>query len=174
MSDEIENANEQMTEQTGSAQESNGQATKEAAGKARRPSRSRAKGRKDAGKSKGKTGGSAAPKKASNGASKKEKAPAVTSLPEVSVQRLATIVRLMQEPARIRLIVFLGGSEQRYVGELCECLGMPQPAVSHHLSLMRAANLIEPNRQGKQIFYSLSPNGRVVNRVLHTLLADTI
>ena len=42
-----------------------------------------------------------------------------------------------------------------HVSALCERLHQSQPAVSHHLALLREAGLIEPRRDGKHNFYSV-------------------
>ena len=34
--------------------------------------------------------------------------------------------------------------------------GITQPTVSHHLSILRDADLVETRREGKQIFYTLN------------------
>ena len=41
------------------------------------------------------------------------------------------------------------------VGEIVEALNVSQPTVSHHLSILRSAGLVDSRRDGKQIFYSL-------------------
>jgi ArsR family transcriptional regulator len=40
---------------------------------------------------------------------------------------------------------------------LCNLLGQSQPAVSHHLALLRVAGLIEPRRAGKHNYYRILP-----------------
>jgi len=43
------------------------------------------------------------------------------------------------------------------VGEIVEALGdVSQPTVSHHLSILREAGLVDSRRDGKQVFYSLN------------------
>jgi ArsR family transcriptional regulator len=43
------------------------------------------------------------------------------------------------------------------VSDVVEKLGnVSQPTVSHHLSILREANLVHTRREGKQIFYSLN------------------
>jgi ArsR family transcriptional regulator len=45
--------------------------------------------------------------------------------------------------------------EELHVRALCELLHESQPAVSHHLALLRVAGLIERRREGKHNFYGL-------------------
>jgi ArsR family transcriptional regulator len=43
------------------------------------------------------------------------------------------------------------------VSDVVERLGdVTQPTVSHHLSILRQADLVDTRREGKQIFYSLN------------------
>ena len=42
------------------------------------------------------------------------------------------------------------------VGEIVEALHVSQPTVSHHLSILRSAGLVDSRREGKQVFYSLN------------------
>ena len=42
------------------------------------------------------------------------------------------------------------------VGEIVKELNVSQPTVSHHLSILRSAGLVDSRREGKQIFYSLN------------------
>jgi len=39
------------------------------------------------------------------------------------------------------------------VGDLCARVGQSQPAISHHLALLRVAALVEVERRGKHNFY---------------------
>jgi ArsR family transcriptional regulator len=42
------------------------------------------------------------------------------------------------------------------VSEIVDALNVSQPTVSHHLSVLRSAGLVDSRREGKQIFYSLN------------------
>ncbi len=42
------------------------------------------------------------------------------------------------------------------VGEIVAALHVSQPTVSHHLSILRTAGLVDSRRKGKQVFYSLN------------------
>jgi ArsR family transcriptional regulator len=41
------------------------------------------------------------------------------------------------------------------VGEIVEALDVSQPTVSHHLSILKSAGLVDTRRDGKQVFYAL-------------------
>ncbi len=68
---------------------------------------------------------------------------------------LLRIFKLLADETRLRILLYLGREQELHVTALCEKLGQSQPAVSHHLALLRVANLIEPRRDGKHNYYSL-------------------
>lgn len=77
------------------------------------------------------------------------------SLPrEDIIFTMAETFGALGEPTRIKLIAAL------MPGELCVCdmaelLQISQPAVSHHLKLLKGARLIKYRREGKRILYSI-------------------
>lgn len=42
------------------------------------------------------------------------------------------------------------------VGEIVEAINFSQPTVSHHLSILKAAGLVNVRREGKQVYYTLN------------------
>lgn len=42
------------------------------------------------------------------------------------------------------------------VNEIADNLAVAQPTVSHHLKILKSANLVHSERKGKQIFYTLN------------------
>ena len=86
--------------------------------------------------------------------------PVSAALPELSdqsVRDLCQVFKLLADETRLRILIYLAREQELNVTELCERLGQSQPAVSHHLALMRVAGLIEPRRAGKHNFYSVRP-----------------
>jgi DNA-binding transcriptional ArsR family regulator len=73
-------------------------------------------------------------------------------------KRAAMILKQVSDATRLRVILMLSEGEQ-HVGALCAELTQTQPAVSHHLSLLRHGGIITPRRQGKQNFYELTDLG---------------
>jgi ArsR family transcriptional regulator len=82
-------------------------------------------------------------------------APRSTDLSDQTVAKLCDVFSLLANETRMRIVLYLSSQGEVDVTDLCERLGQSQPAVSHHLSLMRRAGLVRPRRSGKHIFYSV-------------------
>jgi DNA-binding transcriptional ArsR family regulator len=79
-------------------------------------------------------------------------------MPEVSeqaVRELAQVFKLLSDETRLRILFYLAQNSELHVTDLCNRLGQSQPAVSHHLALLRVSGLIESRREGKHNFYSV-------------------
>lgn len=61
--------------------------------------------------------------------------------------------KLLADETRLRILFYLLQRQELHVRALCDLLGQSQPAVSHHLALLRAADLIELRRAGKHNYY---------------------
>jgi DNA-binding MarR family transcriptional regulator len=66
-------------------------------------------------------------------------------------QRASMLLKHVSDPTRLQVIMTLAEGE-RHVGALCDQLNQSQPAVSHHLALLRHGGIISPRRQGKNNF----------------------
>jgi DNA-binding transcriptional ArsR family regulator len=85
-------------------------------------------------------------------------------------QRAATLLKQVSDPTRLQIILMLSEGE-KHVGALGEHLNQSQPAVSHHLALLRHGGIIAPRRQGKNNFYALTDTGEELARVVKTVIA---
>ena len=81
----------------------------------------------------------------------------VPALADDLTKDLVKLFKLLSDETRLRILFFLTQQEEINVRTLCELLGQSQPAVSHHLALLRVAGLIEPRRDGKHNYYRLLP-----------------
>ena len=80
-----------------------------------------------------------------------------TEVSDQSVRELAQVFKLLSDETRLRILFYLALSPhgELHVTDLCHRLGQSQPAVSHHLALLRVSGLIESRREGKHNFYSV-------------------
>ena len=81
------------------------------------------------------------------------------------IQRAAGLLKHISDPTRLQVIGLLSERE-RHVGGLCEELTQRQPAVSHHLTLLRLGGIIDRRRQGKNNFYSLTHTGERLSDIV--------
>jgi DNA-binding transcriptional ArsR family regulator len=107
--------------------------------------------------------------KPKRGASK-GKAAKESALRLKQAQRAAMLLKHVSDPTRLQVILTLAEGE-RHVGALCEQLSQSQPAVSHHLALLRHGGVITPRRQGKNNFYGLTETGSDLARVVKALIS---
>lgn len=68
---------------------------------------------------------------------------------------VAEVCRMLADANRLRIIFFLMRTPELNVSEICELLSQSQPAVSHHLALLKQARILKMRRDGKHNFYSL-------------------
>jgi len=74
---------------------------------------------------------------------------------EGAIRDLGQVSRLLADETRLRVLFYLMENTELHVTDLCDRLGQSQPAVSHHLALLRVSGLIEARREGKHNFYSI-------------------
>ena len=79
--------------------------------------------------------------------------PAMTMDAEGMKQR-AEIFKALGHPSRLAMIVALGEGNL-CVNELQGLVGSDISTVSKHLTVLRSVGLIESDKRGKQVFYSL-------------------
>ncbi len=67
----------------------------------------------------------------------------------------AEVLKVLASPRRLEIlhVLAMGPCE---VGRLAAAVGATQPNVSQHLAVMRTAGLVEAERDGREVRYSLS------------------
>src|SRR6516164_384948 len=70
-------------------------------------------------------------------------------------------LRLAVEPNRLRLMLLLE-QEELSVAELQEILGRGQSQISTHLAQLKQAGLVDDRRTGKNAFYRISAQDKVM------------
>ncbi len=65
-------------------------------------------------------------------------------------------IKAVGDRTRLQILkVLLGG--EHCVTDIARRLGLAQPRISHHLTILRNSGLVHDRRQGKQIIYSVNP-----------------
>ncbi len=65
-------------------------------------------------------------------------------------------LKALADPNRLRLVKCLFEGESN-VSDLCEKLGEEIVKVSHHLGILRHADIVQMEKRGRHIIYSLHP-----------------
>src|SRR5438105_5975161 len=87
-------------------------------------------------------------------AAKKKDTPALP-ISDRTVASLVQYFKLLADDSRLRILLTLAREGETHVSALCQMLGQSQPAVSHHLTLLRMSGLVGYRRDGKFNFYRM-------------------
>ena len=73
----------------------------------------------------------------------------------LSVESVAQLFKALGDETRLRIVALLSH------GELCVChlqdaLRLPQPTASRHMAVLRSARVVEAQRKGSWVYYSLA------------------
>ena len=77
-----------------------------------------------------------------------------SALDETIAAKIAGQFAVLSDPTRVRILVSLLEGERR-VSAIVGLGNLSQPAVSHHLRLLRQWRLVRARKAGSQVFYSL-------------------
>jgi DNA-binding transcriptional ArsR family regulator len=79
-------------------------------------------------------------------------------LPADEAGRLASLLSLMADPVRSRILDALDLVEELCVGDLALVLGTSEDAVSYGLRILRTAGLVQTRKAGRVVYYRLATN----------------
>jgi ArsR family transcriptional regulator len=103
------------------------------------------------------------------------KVPSKTSssltIPESTIGGLTEVFKLLADKSRLKILLALAREGELHVSALCELLEQSQPAVSHHLTLLRMAGLVGYRRDGKHNYYRV--DSALVRDLLEQFFTDS-
>ena len=80
-------------------------------------------------------------------------------LTAAQAEGLSLVMKALADPTRLRLVSMVAAHDG---GEACVCdltgpLGLTQPTISHHLTILVDAGIFTRDKRGKWAFYALVP-----------------
>lgn len=89
----------------------------------------------------------------------------VEPLPAAERDELVAVLRALGEPMRLEIYRLIAAQEAPLcVCDIVERFPLQQPTISHHLKVLREAELVTVSRQGKWAYYSANPKGLALLR----------
>jgi ArsR family transcriptional regulator, zinc-responsive transcriptional repressor len=95
----------------------------------------------------------------------RDRAPLAELPPREVLDTAGELLRALAAPVRIAIVLELRESS-RCVHELVDALGVPQPLVSQHLRILKAAGVVAGERSGREVLYRL-----VDHHLVHIVVA---
>jgi ArsR family transcriptional regulator len=89
------------------------------------------------------------------------------------VNKLVLLAKALADPSRVRVLAILRGQEL-CVCELCDVLGLTQSTLSTHLQVIRSAGLVSARKEGKWMYYAISPEAKPIVRSLFQAFAPSL
>jgi len=83
----------------------------------------------------------------------------------------AEVLRAVAHPLRMKILEFIDRNEEINVNKIYNTLGLEQSITSQHLRILRLAGLVDTERDGKYIHYSINYDklGSAVDSIHHFL-----
>jgi len=76
-----------------------------------------------------------------------------------ALPRMADLYKLLANPARLKILLVLGRTEQMCVGDLALVLGLSIAATSHQLKTLKDRGWLRGTGDGKLVYYRLTSAG---------------
>jgi len=88
--------------------------------------------------------------------------PAAVGLERSDAQSLALVFKALGDPTRLRLLSMIASAPD---AEACICdmtdpVGLSQPTVSHHMSVLTSAGLVTREQRGRWAYFALAEGAR--------------
>lgn len=77
------------------------------------------------------------------------------TLDEATIDELVIMLKALADPVRLQLVNLIAGMGEGCACDLPEAVGKSQPTVSHHLSVLVKAGLLNREQRGKWAWFSV-------------------
>jgi len=71
------------------------------------------------------------------------------------IDKISRVFHALSNPDRLKILEILRDGESHTVGDICKKVGIRESTLSHHLAKMKLMGIINSNRLGRNIYYSL-------------------
>lgn len=97
-------------------------------------------------------------------------------IPRFDLAAEAELFKALADPHRLTILAALSRAEDDVcVCDFTDALPLNQPAVSHHLRVLREAGLIAGERRGTWVYYRLAPNALArISGALASIFRDKV
>ncbi len=84
--------------------------------------------------------------------------PGLEPLARSSAEETANLLKAVADPTRLQILALISGTsaKEACVCDLTEPLGLTQPTVSHHIKKLSEVGLVNRERRGTWVWYSLN------------------
>jgi len=82
----------------------------------------------------------------------------------LTCENITRLLTAIGDPARIEILFLLGSHERLKVGDITAQFRLSQPAISHHLRVLREAGAVQSEKVGQEVFYRMDGES-VVSRL---------
>jgi ArsR family transcriptional regulator len=80
-----------------------------------------------------------------------------TPLTRHDAEQLAGVLKVLADPSRLQILSFMASTPGEVFGaELCVGLAISQPTISHHLTILGAAGLVESRKAGTAVYHRIA------------------
>ncbi len=88
----------------------------------------------------------------------------IAVIDEDKLEQAAEVMRAITHNLRLQILAFIDKNKRINVNKIYNNLGLEQSITSQHLRILRLANIVTPERDGKQIYYTI--NYDYVNKIV--------
>ena len=85
--------------------------------------------------------------------------------------RVSKMLEACKDPTRMQILLLLIKNGRTNVGDIAREFAITRPAISHHLKVLKDADVLSSSKEGQEVYYW--PNSHEVAEVLRNL-ADKI